>query len=59
MAFWAWCIAGMVVALIILAFVIAFYWLIARGHQKSRKVYIEPLPDKGGPPEDDDEGPRP
>ena len=52
MAAWAWCITGMVVALALLAFVIAFYWLIARGKQKSRKVYIEPLPEKGGPPDE-------
>ena len=53
MATWAWCIAGMVVGLIILAFVVVFYWLVTRGRQKSRKVYIEPLPEKDkGPGED-------
>ena len=54
MATWAWCIAGLVVGLIILAFVIAFYWLVARAHQKSRKVYIDPLPEEEGPPDEGD-----
>ncbi len=39
-----------------LAFVIAFYWLVARRRQKSRKVYIEPLPEKEKGPGEEGEG---